>query len=66
MAHCLGSLPVKPSEWLSNASSSPLILQYIVKREGLDLTEYGKVDIRAAKRQRTGEVIQVSKFGCIC
>lgn len=26
--------------------------KYLVKRKGLDFTEYGKVDSRAAKRQR--------------
>lgn len=29
-----------------------LLLQYMVKRKGLDFTEYGLVDARAAKRQR--------------
>ena len=28
------------------------LLQYMVKRKGLDFTEYGLVDARAAKRQR--------------
>ena len=33
-----------------------LLLQYMVKRKGLDFTEYGLVDARAAKRQRlTGD-----------
>lgn len=32
----------------------PLSLQYLVKRRGLDITEYGVVDARAAKRQRLG------------
>lgn len=27
-------------------------MQYMVKRKGLDFTEYGLVDARAAKRQR--------------
>lgn len=31
---------------------SALLLQYMVKRMGLDFTEYGLVDARAAKRQR--------------
>jgi hypothetical protein len=30
-------------------------LQYLVKRKGLDLTDYGKVDIKQAKRQRLEE-----------
>ena len=33
-----------------------VLLQYMVKRKGLDFTEYGLVDARAAKRQRlTGD-----------
>ena len=28
------------------------MVQYMVKRKGLDFTEYGLVDARAAKRQR--------------
>jgi hypothetical protein len=34
-------------------SDTPVaVWQYLVKRRGLDLTQYGKVDARAAKRQR--------------
>jgi hypothetical protein len=29
-----------------------ICLQYLVLRKGIDMTEYGKVDARAAKRQR--------------
>ena len=32
--------------------SAACLLQYMVKRKGLDFTEYGLVDARAAKRQR--------------
>lgn len=32
-----------------------LLLQLIVKRRGLDLTNFGLVDARAVKRQRLGE-----------
>ena len=31
-----------------------LFMQYMVKRKGLDFTEYGLVDARAVKRQRLG------------
>lgn len=31
---------------------STMLMQYLVKRKGLDLTDYGKVDGKAAKRQR--------------
>lgn len=36
----------------SFAANRALLLQYMVKRKGLDFTEYGLVDARAAKRQR--------------
>ena len=37
---------------MPSAPSLLLLLQYMVKRKGLDFTEYGLVDARAAKRQR--------------
>lgn len=36
----------------SFAAIRALLLQYMVKRKGLDFTEYGLADARAAKRQR--------------
>ena len=39
-----------------------MVLQYMVKRKGLDFTEYGLVDARAAKRQRLGEENNKPKY----
>lgn len=39
---------------LSTCDGVSLLLQYMVKRKGLDFTEYGLVDARAAKRQCLG------------
>lgn len=38
-------MPVSPMQFVSR-------VQYLVKRKGLDYTEYGIVDGQAAKRQR--------------
>ena len=43
-----------------------MVLQYMVKRKGLDFTEYGLVDARAAKRQRMSGDNNDPKYESVC